>query len=332
MATLLEIRAKLKAESEKGKSGTGASTDTSVYAHWNIPDNSTATVRFLADKDTTNSFFWVERNMIKLPFRGIKGQDDSKSITVQVPCMEMWRETCPILAEVRNWFKDKSLEDMGRKYWKKRSYIFQGFIVDSPMKEEVIPENPIRRLVINPQIFNVIKGALMDPEMEELPTDIKRGLDFRIIKGSKGQYADYGTSTWARRERPLNDQELEAIEKFGLFNLKDFLPKKPTTDELKLIKEMFESSVNGDNFDSDKFGMFYKSYDRKTNSTAETDDADLITTNVTSNVVKPEVRIVENKNSAEQTTPISQVIETKKPGGARAEDILKMIRDRQPKS
>ena len=35
--------------------------------------------------------------------------------------MEMYGETCPSTsAEVRGWFKDKNLEDMGRKYWKKR--------------------------------------------------------------------------------------------------------------------------------------------------------------------------------------------------------------------
>jgi hypothetical protein len=44
----------------------------------------------------------------------------------------------------------------------------------------------------------------MDPEMEELPTDLMRGLDFRIVKTSKGGYADYSTSTWARKEKHLS--------------------------------------------------------------------------------------------------------------------------------
>ena len=56
----------------------------------------------------------------------------------------------------------------------------------------------------------------MDPDMEELPTDYTAGVDFRLNKTSKGGYADYSTSNWARRERPLNDAEMKAIETHGL--------------------------------------------------------------------------------------------------------------------
>jgi hypothetical protein len=83
----------------------------------------------------------------------------------------------------------------------------------------------------------------MDPELENLPTDYENGLDFTISKTSKGGYADYSTSKWARRETSLASSDLEAIEKYGLFNLTDFLPKKPGETELKVIKEMFEASV-----------------------------------------------------------------------------------------
>ena len=200
MATLAEIRAKLQASSQQN-TGSAGGGDNAIYPHWNMPEGSTTTVRFLPDADPNNTFFWIERAMIKLPFAGVKGETNSKPVTVQVPCMEMWGETCPILTEVRPWFKDKSLEDMGRKYWKKKSYLFQGFVGDSKLQEDKTPENPIRRFIIGSQIFNIVKNALMDSEIEELPTDYVRGLDFKIAKTSKGGYADYSTSTWARRER-----------------------------------------------------------------------------------------------------------------------------------
>ena len=242
MATLAEIRAKLQQASQNnGGSGTGG--DNAIYPHWNIAEGQTATIRFLPDGDPNNTFFWIERAMIKLPFAGIKGETNSKPTQVQVPCMEMWGETCPILTEVRPWFKDKNLEDMGRKYWKKRSYLFQGFVVDSKLQEDKTPENPIRRFIIGTQIFNIVKNALMDSEIEELPTDYVRGLDFRIVKTSKGGYADYSTSTWARRERALNEAENAAIAQYGTFNLKDFLPKKPGEVELKVIKEIDRKST-----------------------------------------------------------------------------------------
>ena len=168
MATLAELRAKLAAQDQR-QTGT-RETDNAIYAFWNIPNDTTATMRFLPDGDESNTFFWQERQMIRMPFPGVKGQDEAKPVTVNVPCIEMWGETCPVHAEIRPWFKDPALEDIGRKYWKKRSYIFQGFVVNNPLEGDANPENPIRRFVINPSIYKIIKAALMDPEMENLPT------------------------------------------------------------------------------------------------------------------------------------------------------------------
>ena len=258
MASLAEIRAKLKEQENRTSGNTSGGGDNAIYPFWNMKEGEQATLRFLPDGDDSNTFFWKERLMIKLPFAGVKGETDSRPVQVQVPCMEMYGESCPILSEVRGWFKDPSLEDMGRKYWKKRSYIFQGFVVDDPLKEDAQPENPIRRFIIGPQIFQLIKAALMDPDMEELPTDYTAGVDFRLAKGSKGGYADYGASNWARRERPLGDAEMSAVNTHGLFNLNDFLPKKPTEVELKVLTEMFEASVDGEAYDPERWSNYFR--------------------------------------------------------------------------
>jgi hypothetical protein len=259
MASLAEIRAKLKEQEARtgGNAQSSGGGDNAIYPFWNIKEGESATFRFLPDGDTENTFFWKERLMIKLPFAGIKGETDSRPVQVQVPCMEMYGESCPILSEVRGWFKDASLEDMGRKYWKKRSYIFQGFVTDNPLQEEK-PENPIRRFIIGPQVFQIIKAALMDPDMEELPTDYTAGVDFRLNKTSKGGYADYGTSNWARRERPLSDAEMQAINTHGLYNMNDFLPKKPDEVAVKVMKEMFEASVDGEAYDADRWSQYFR--------------------------------------------------------------------------
>lgn len=257
MASLAEIRAKLK-QQETRPNGNSGNADQGIYPFWNIQEGQTATIRFLPDGNPQNTFFWTERLTIKLPFAGVKGETDSRPVQVQVPCMEMYGESCPVLNEVRGWFKDPTLEDMGRKYWKKRSYVFQGFVTENPLKEDSSPENPIRRFIIGPQIFQLIKAALLDPDMEELPTDYSAGVDFRLNKGSKGGFADYGASNWARRSRPLGDAEMKAVNEFGLFNLSDFLPKKPTDVELKVITEMFEASVDGEPYDESRWGQYFR--------------------------------------------------------------------------
>ena len=329
MASLAEIREKLKQQGDRK----GGTYDNSIFPHWNLNENSTATVRYLPDADKENPFFWIEKLVIKMPFAGIKSEADSKPIIVPVPCMEMWNETCPVLAEVRGWFKDKQMEEMGRRYWKKRSYIFQGFVPDSgSIKEEKVPENPIRRLAISSQIFNIVKAALMDPEMEELPTDYNRGIDFRITKTTKGGYADYSTSSWARRERPLSEAENNAITEYGLHDLKSFLPKKPTAEDLVLIMEMFEASVSGELFDPARWGKFYR-VNTKSDSESSDDTSTATQTKAEPKVeAKVEVKTeVEPKVEPVKTTVVQPKVEAKATG-SKAEDILRMIRERKAAS
>jgi hypothetical protein len=337
MASLAEIRAKL-ASMENNKSSSQSSTggDNAIYPHWNIDEGTSAVLRFLPDADTDNTFFWQERQMIRLSFPGVKG-GDSKPVTVQVPCAEMYGDTCPVLTEVRPWFKDASLEDMGRKYWKKRSYIFQGYVTENPLNETT-PENPIRRFVISPQIFNIIKSALMDPDMENIPTDYINGTDFRVMKTTKGQYADYSTSKWARKERGLNEEELAAIDTNGLYTLSDFLPKRPGQDELNAISEMFQASVDGELYDVERWGNFYKPYgvDVPANASAKP------TTTAPAQaapapVVETPAPTVTTEPVAPAPAPVQPVAEATAPAPATAEasgdkpsadDILNMIRNR----
>jgi hypothetical protein len=331
MASLSEIRARLQAAENKGGQSTERG-DNSIYPHWNMEEGQSATLRFLPDGNSKNTFFWQERAMIRLPFNGIKGEMESKQVMVQVPCVEMWQEACPILAEVRTWFKDKSLEDMGRKYWKKRSYIFQGFVRENPLSDDKTPENPIRRFIIGPQIFTTIKGALMDPELEELPTDYVRGLDFRVSKGAKGGFADYNGSKWARKESALTEVEQAAVDQYGLFDLSTFLPKKPTDVELKVIKEMFEASVDGQPYDTERWGQYFRPAGVQApaggSAPAPAVDEDVPAAKPALKVVTPAPASDFDEDDAPvATAPVAKPAA----GGQKAEDILAMIRARQQK-
>ena len=327
MASLQEIRARLAAsENKQGGQSTGG--DNSIYPHWNMAEGDSATLRFLPDGNSKNTFFWQERAMIRLPFNGIKGEMESKQVMVQIPCMEMYGETCPVLTEVRTWFKDKSLEEMGRKYWKKRSYIFQGFVRENPLSDDKTPANPIRRFIIGPQIFTTIKGALMDPELEELPTDYLRGLDFRISKGSKGGFADYNGSKWARKETALTEAEQAAVEQYGLFDLSTFMPKKPGEVELKVIKEMFEASVDGQSYDTERWGQYFRpagvSAPAGTTTAAAPATADIDEDAPAAKPAPATSSDFDDEEPAVASTPVEA-----KPSSDKAADILAMIRARQ---
>ena len=328
MASLSEIRARL-AQSENKQSGSQTQGDSAIYPHWNIEEGQNATLRFLPDGNPKNTFFWQERAMIRLPFNGVKGEADSKQVTVRVPCVEMWGDTCPILTEVRTWFKDKSLEEMGRKYWKKRDYIFQGFVRENPLSDDKTPENPIRRFIIGPQIFTGIKAALMDPELEELPTDYLRGLDFRISKGSKGGFADYSASKWARKESALTEAEQAAIEQYGLVDLSTFLPKRPGEVELKVLKEMFEASVDGQSYDAERWGQYFRPAGVNAPASAANESAPASAT-APAVQTKSTPAPVSSFDDEEDDVPVASApVATPAAGGDKAQDILAMIRARQ---
>ena len=332
MASLAEIRARIAAQENKSTGSSNQQSDNSIYPHWNMDEGTTATLRLLPDADSKNTFFWVERQIIKLPFNGVKGDPNVKQIQVQVPCVEMYNDgsTCPVLAEVRPWYKDESLKEMANKYWKKRSYLFQGFVRQNPIGDDKQPANPIRRFVISPQIFTIIKSSLMDPEMEELPTDYMRGLDFNVKKTSKGGYADYSTSNWARKESALTEAEMAAIEAHGLFNLSDFLPKKPGEAELRIIKEMFEASVDGQPYDNARWGNYYRPYglEAPAGATAAQPQA---STETSAPATAPVAEAMsEDDEPAIASSPVS--IPKATPSSDKAQDILAMIRARQSKT
>lgn len=264
--TMAEIRARLQAQEAKGKGegGGGFSNEPQAFlAHWNIPEGVPLNLRFLPDGGN-NDFFWKEIDRINLSFSGIKG-GEQKPVKVVVPCNEMWGpiNSCPVLKEVREWYKSKdpTLEERAQKYWKKKSYLFQVFVAPDSCEVEgdKAPENPIRRVMFNKPLFNKVKSILMNPKIPELPTHFERGRDFAIIKGKNGGgFAEYDQSQWDMYERPLNEAEQAAIAKYGLFDLNEFMPKQPTEAELQAIAEMFEASVNGEQYDPARWAQFYR--------------------------------------------------------------------------
>ena len=351
--SLKEIQQKLLAQQEKKdrvKNGqfTG---ENGIYPFWNNPNNSTAVTRFLPDGDETNDFFWRERLIINITFPGIKGQPDAKPAVVKVPCMNMWKDnTCPIMAEIKPWWKDPDLESLARKYWRKKDYLFQGLIVQNPNPQDKTPENPIRKLNITSSIYDIIKGILLNNDVDYLPTDYEHGRDFNLAKTTKGDYANYSTSSWSMRERPLNSAELEAIDKFGLFNLNSLLPKKPDDEALNAIVEMFHASVNEELYDTDRWGKYYKPSGFRSNAESTADDATvhtaakLDTTPITAasimnKISKPAaapVTTAEDTPPWEDNKPSAPVATTAaatetKPKMQTPDDILAAIRRRQSK-
>jgi hypothetical protein len=121
----------------------------------------------------------------------------------------------------------------------------------------------------------------------------------------------------------LSDIEKAALESHQLHNLSDFLPKKPTDVELKVMKEMFEASVDGEAYDLERWGQYFKPAGLGS-ATGDPNKA-------TSRAAAP-APVADEDDAPFDTTPApkAEAAPAGDAGGAsRAQDILAMIRNRQ---
>jgi hypothetical protein len=183
------------------------------YPFWKMPEGATAIVRFLPDLDEDNSLqFLVENLQHELVVNGQRKK---------IPCLSMHGEDCPICALSRKYY-DEDNKDMGKKYYRKKSYVGQVIVIESPFEHD---QNQLVKLVeFGPQVFKQIEAAFQSGDLEEVPYAFKGGYNFRFRKTKTGSGENsYTTSNFAPKQSDLDD---ELIESLKLFNLADYRGQK----------------------------------------------------------------------------------------------------------
>jgi hypothetical protein len=122
---------------------------------------------------------------------------------------------------------------------------------------------------------------------------------------------------------------MAAINTHGLFNLSDFLPKKPDATAIKVMQEMFEASVDGEAYDADRWSQYF----RPSGMAARTGDPQKeASANATATSQSAPVAPQAAPAPAAEAAPVVEAApapaaEAAPAGGA--SDILAMIRSRQ---
>ncbi len=233
--------AALKAAFDKKGSSTGGGDQNwkLFYPFWKMADGSTATVRFLPDLDPDNALgFLVENLQHELVINGNKKK---------VPCLKMHNESCPICDLSRKYYDEKN-EDMGKRYYRKKSYIGQVIVVESPIDHD--QSKLVKLIDFGPAIFKQIQAAFGRGDLDEAPYEFKGGYNFRIEKTKNGQYASYTTSSFAPKQTDLDDKVIESLE---LFNLADYRGEKldVATVEALLVADQTGQAYDGDGASDD---------------------------------------------------------------------------------
>lgn len=218
-------------DKKTGTTGTGDQSWKLFYPFWKMPDDSQAVVRFLPDLDENNSLgFLVENLQHELVINGQRKK---------VPCLEMHGEDCPICALSRRHYDEKN-EELGKKYYRKKSYVGQVMVIESPFDHD--QTQLVKLIEFGPAVFKQIQAAFQSGDLECPPQELKGGYNFRIKKTKSGQYASYTTSSFSPKQTDLDD---EVIGELSLFNLIDYRGEKidRATVEAMLIADQTGSSV-----------------------------------------------------------------------------------------
>jgi len=217
-------------------SGGGDQSWKLFYPFWKMPDDSIAVVRFLPDLDESNSLgFLVENLQHELTINGERKK---------VPCLSMHGEHCPVCDLSRKYYDEKN-EELGKKYYRKKSYIGQVIVVESPIDHD---QNALVKLIeFGPKIFKQIQSAFQSGDLEDAPFELKGGYNFRIKKTKSGQFADYGTSSFAPKQSDLDDDVIEAMT---LYSLKDYRTKyvdRATIEAMLIADQTGQAFKDSDN-------------------------------------------------------------------------------------
>jgi hypothetical protein len=271
------------------------------YPFWKMDFDQEATVRFLPDADPSAAHFLVEKFMHKLEIT-TGGQAQQRNI----PCLSMYGKACPVCKAAKKFY-DEDDETNGSRFYKKRSYLGQVIVVDSPFDYEDMEAQP-KLISLNPKIYGTIKAGIMSGDVEALPTDYDVGYNFRIRKTRSGKWADYSTSAFAPRGSAVDKDFLSTLK---LNNLKDRLPKEPSLD---YVQAALTSALTGEEFvdpnpNSDAKSSTSGAYSASTSSTPEVEVASKAADTVTESAVVTATPVVE--------------------GAAEADNILKAIEDRK---
>ena len=265
--SLQEMRAKMERKDSSNIQNQSGNSD--IFRFGDLKPGDEIRIRFIEDADPTNSFFWRERHTRTLRFNSLllpNGETMIKDTFVSLPAFNLksnetsmddlpaeylYKSTEDVIQQKIKglWIDgDKTSQALYNKFGKKVTYLFQGFI-HTPGYEQ-----KLYRFLINKDLFNLIKTFMNDSEIEDVPCSVQNGRDFilkvseknAVINGSNVKVKDYVTqSKWSSRITPLTQEEIRYIGDHGAFDLKKFLPKKPSPEQEEIMLAMYNASYDG---------------------------------------------------------------------------------------
>ena len=178
---------------------------------------------------------WVENRVHIFKPRG------AEKNTYQIcPSTHDEKAKCPICEHSKMWFAkgDKTSEDIGRTFWKKKRWHVNVYVKSDPRKGEANQTGKVLVWEFGPKVMDKLSEALTMHKM--FFWDVEEGFDFNLVVKKVGGYNNFDSSDFSREKSRLveDDAALDAIHG-KIYNLTKLIMEQKVRpyEELKAILE-----------------------------------------------------------------------------------------------
>lgn len=218
------LRSRFKSNNRTSNQSNSPS-DSRYYPFFLAETGTETNVRFCPDKNEDNQWFFLERDIHRIPVNGeIK----------KVPCLKMYGHECPICDSSRAFYKKEGKNSAtGKQLYRKRDWLAQVYI-----NKDALPPNPetketfegkVKAVVVTSQVYEAIDISLEDVDIP--PHQYIGGSDFLIRPTQDGNYRSYVRSRFAKSPSDLDDDIIDYIEA-NIVDLRTLLPAEPNIDDV----------------------------------------------------------------------------------------------------
>jgi len=247
-----KLKAKFEAESQGGNQGAS-----DFLPYFKLKNKDTVTVRFLSDANPDNQdFFTYTEEVFNFNGKNMKFDGPSKECPCSKISADLFTEAKALGEETA---EGKEVRDRALKFYKKRKYLANAYIVDAPeyfwIEAGLDPENITDRIKVvslPKKVYDGIKDTVMDEDFDDVEfynfgDDV---VNFKLtVKKNAGGYNDYSASKFEIKPKDLDidDDELEVIAE----SLKD-LSTLFKAHSLEEFNEAIEIETSDDDDEDDE--------------------------------------------------------------------------------
>lgn len=212
---------KLKAKFEAESQGSGQQGPSDFLPYFKLKNKDSITVRFLSDANPNNQdFFTYTEEIFNFNGKNMKFAGASKDCPASKIASDLFAEAKAVGEESA---EGKELREKALKFYKKRKYLANAYIVDAPeyfWTEAGLDADNIKDRVkvvsLPKKVYDGIKDTVMDEQFDDVEfynfgDDV---VNFKLtVKKNAGGFNDYSASKFEIKPKELDvsDDDIDAI-------------------------------------------------------------------------------------------------------------------------